>query len=1089
MTSPTGPSGFEVGQDSVTARLSIEVPADTLENLHQVTQQVALLKTELEAAARAQSSYLDYLNRVPEIQERATQAQRSYITQLERSAAVEGEIKKGAGGSTSVTEHKDPFAGMTSGTGIRSQIEHLAETDPRQALNMRAQRGDTPSAEEVQSAREDTDTRDEKREKKRKQDNADQQAKTDPTSPDSPPADPNQDPWRQLGTDVYNEMRAGNASRALRMGASGAFQIAGGSKALSMAKGAGVVGGIVAAGVAANNVVQNAGEMYQDYKNFGLMQGGGAAQGAGYEIQARMMAISPFITTEQSRRIIQMGLSQGYHGKEFETVTEMVAWNAKEMAKAQPYDSLVLTPTGFVKMGELKVGDHIVSGTDGTPSEVAQIHEWGSVEVFEVTFKDGRKTRCSADHLWPTYSEGEFRVRNTRELVNGHMWGGRHIGLFFPNTLPRYRVPFAPIVQFEEKRLPIDPYLLGLLLGDGCFQTSGTSLVAYEFDGTEFELPDGVKINKRGHYLHFVKGDGVKWRNPFMSIVRELGLEGRTKNDKFVPNIYLQSSPTQRLALLQGLMDSDGSIDKNGIACFSNSNPQLIEDVKFITDSLGGTWTQYTDPPQSNYSPMLGYWIHGRKEAHTLHIRLPEGLTPARLERKASRYKSPLSTVLKKTRGIVDIQFVGYDNCRCITIDREDGLYITDDFIVTHNSIGDSFAEIRKSVIEGGQSKQGYQAEQSLLKAVAQGSTTMSLQQIQQVAGDVKSTLIDQGVPGGVAGQLGAETAAMFPDTMALDDIKGKIVDALSTNESALYSIGQWAIRKGVKFPRNWYAADVPSILGENFNHYMWEWIENLAHVYSRDNPVMFQNIMGQYGVQLTRNQAAQLIQELQKPGNPADVARSKTQAAAAKTSTQNPIQQQISQARALVSGEIGMGAAVVKGVEKAATGHFGEAWDIFKHLPDIFRAEKSGVDAASGRYQNPILQDLIRSFGANKIEILDENGNPHQLDLNNKEQIEKLGKGEYKWRRKGSNDPGLTLEQSGQISSAEDYRKTTEGSGQVSGQLQITLSDDAKKVFQAPKQVQLTPNQQRSNAGWGDSTVNNAPPGDNLFPFLRPGG
>lgn len=737
MTSPTGPSGFEVGQDSVTARLSIEVPADTLENLHQVTQQVALLKTELEAAARAQSSYLDYLNRVPEIQERATQAQRSYITQLERSAAVEGEIKKGAGGPASITEHKDPFAGMTSGTGIRSQIEHLAETDPRQALNMRAQRGDTPSAEEVQSAREDTDTRDEKREKKRKQDNADQQAKTDPTSPDSPPADPNQDPWRQLGTDVYNEMRAGNASRALRMGASGASQIVGGSKAPSMAKGAGVVGGIVAAGVAANNVVQNTGEMYQDYKNFGLMQGGGAAQGAGYEIQARMMAISPFITTEQSRKIIQMGLSQGYHGKEFETVTEMVAWNAKEMAK----------------------------------------------------------------------------------------------------------------------------------------------------------------------------------------------------------------------------------------------------------------------------------------------------------------------------------------------------------------DISTSFAEIRKSVIEGGQSKQGYQAEQSLLKAVAQGSTTMSLQQIQQVAGDVKSTLIDQGVSGGVAGQLGAETAAMFPDTMALDDIKGKIVEVLSTNESALYSIGQWAIRKGVKFPRNWYAADVPSILGENFNHYMWEWIENLAHVYSRDNPVMFQNIMGQYGVQLTRNQAAQLIQELQKPGNPADVARSKTQAAAARTSTQNPIQQQISRARALVSGNFGMGAAVVKGVGKAATGHFGEAWDTFKHLPDIFRAEKSGVDAAGGRYQNPILQDLIRSFGANKIEILDENGNPHQLDLNNKDQIEKLGKGEYKWRRKGSNDPGLTLEQSGQISSAEDYRKTTEGSGQVSGQLQITLSDDAKKALQAPKQVQLTPNQQRSNAGWGDSTVNNAPPGDNLFPSLRPGG
>jgi len=743
VSTPSGPSPFEVSQDSVTARLSIEVPADTLENLHQVTQQVALLKTELEAAARAQSSYLEYLGRVPEIQERATQAQRSYITQLERSSAIEGEIKKSAtGGTTGVTGHQDPFAGMTSGTGIRSQIEHLAETDPRQVLNMRAQRGDVPSPSEVQtvSRREDPDIRDEKREDKRKQDNAEQQSRTDPSSPDNPAPDPdpNRDPWRQLGTDVYSELRAGNASRALRMGASGAGQLAGGSRFASAAKGLGIAGGVVAAGMAINKGVQDIGETYQDYKNFGLMQGGGAAQGVGYEVQARMMAISPFITTEQSRKIIQAGLSQGYHGKEFETVTEMVAWNAKEMAK----------------------------------------------------------------------------------------------------------------------------------------------------------------------------------------------------------------------------------------------------------------------------------------------------------------------------------------------------------------DIGTSFAEIRKSVVEGGQSKQGYQAEQTLLKGIAQNSTTMSLQQIQQVAGDVKSTLIDQGVPGGVAGQLGAETAAMFPDNMALSDIKGQIVQVLSTNESALYSIGQWAIRKGVKFPRNWYAADVPSILGENFDHYMWEWVENLAHVYSRDNPVMFQNIMGQYGVQLTRNQAAQLIQELGKPGNPADVGRSEAKKAAGKLDTRNLFQQDIgwNVSRAEASGELAMAPLDIG--KQLITGHPDHAWDIIKHLPGMVERAFTGAPQDSSRYSNPVLQDLIKTFGgARNIEVLDEKNNPHPLNLNSTEQMEKLAKGEYKWRRKGSDDPGLTLEQSGQIKSQDDYRKTTEGGGQVSGQLQVTLAPDAKRYLQVPNTVQLTPNQQRSNSGWGDSTPNNPPPGDNLFPFLRPGG
>jgi len=372
----------------------------------------------------------------------------------------------------------------------------------------------------------------------------------------------------------------------------------------------------------------------------------------------------------------------------------------KTLVYAQPLDSLVLTPTGFVKMGELRVGDEVVSGYDGATTRVTRIHERGVMEVFEVTFKDGRRAKCTGDHLWPVHhwDSTNYSVKSVEELQT-YTYGGRggkQLGLIRSCGLPRWRVPFAPIAQFKEQRLPIDPYLLGLLLGDGTFDKYGVSLVTAEETDYDLVLPKGVGIRtsvcsptltggKEYKELHFVSSSKSEYYNPMNQIVRKLGLEGRTKNDKFVPKSYLFSSAEQRLALLQGLIDSDGSVSPEGAVAFYNSNPQLIEDVKFLVDSLGGNYTLSTNPPVSHYSTKYDCWFNS-KTGYELRFRLPPDLVPARLERKASRYKCTKTTVLQRTRGIVDIQPVGHEVVRCITIDREDGLYITDEFIVTHNS-------------------------------------------------------------------------------------------------------------------------------------------------------------------------------------------------------------------------------------------------------------------------------------------------------------------------------------------------------------------------------------------------------------------
>ncbi len=366
--------------------------------------------------------------------------------------------------------------------------------------------------------------------------------------------------------------------------------------------------------------------------------------------------------------------------------------------RAQPLDSRVLTPTGFRPIGSLEIGD-LVIGSDGAPTPVLGVYPQGRKEVFRIRAQDGATTLCCAEHLWFVTTPDDRKHGKVGRVVETHEMMGR----LRRHHQHRFELPLitsAP--ELQPRDVPIDPYALGLLLGDGCltltttpsFTTADAELV----EALESALP-GIELRRKSdvdHVLHHVEGHrgGVIVSNPVTVAVRDLGLAGTRSNTKFVPDIYLLNSPEVRLALLQGLLDSDGGpVAQRGRTCrvqYSTCSERLADDVIFLVRSLGGVAYRRTRaaagrPP----GRARGRPVHHRSDAFIVEIRLPAWAEPFRLARKRDRYLESGSG--RPMRFIEAIEAAGEAETVCIQVAAADSLYVTDDFLVTHNTLNDSF--------------------------------------------------------------------------------------------------------------------------------------------------------------------------------------------------------------------------------------------------------------------------------------------------------------------------------------------------------------------------------------------------------------
>jgi phosphate starvation-inducible PhoH-like protein len=368
--------------------------------------------------------------------------------------------------------------------------------------------------------------------------------------------------------------------------------------------------------------------------------------------------------------------------------------------RAQPLSCRVLTPTGWRTMGSLKVGDFII-GSNGRPVRVTGVFPQGRKQVYRLTMTDHSSTLACAEHLWAVRTmEDKRRHKARRILATSEM-----LGNFRRHHQYRYEVPLlsAP-VDWPERAVPLEPYSLGLLLGDGCitgktspaFATSDVELVS----SLELALSDMKLSFRRKSAVDYVITNpaaghgGVIIRNPLTQALRELKLDGTYSATKFVPEAYLYNSAAVRHAVLQGLLDTDGGpVMQAGRTCriqYTTTSARLRDDVTFLVRSLGGVayWRRRVAEgrkPGFARGREIGY----RNDSFVLDIRLPHELEPFRLKRKADVYRAYGGG--RPMRFIKNIDPAGVQETRCISVAAADSLYVTDDFILTHNTLADAF--------------------------------------------------------------------------------------------------------------------------------------------------------------------------------------------------------------------------------------------------------------------------------------------------------------------------------------------------------------------------------------------------------------
>lgn len=380
--------------------------------------------------------------------------------------------------------------------------------------------------------------------------------------------------------------------------------------------------------------------------------------------------------------------------------------------KAQPLDSLILTPNGYIKMGDIKVGDKVIDGL-GNETIVTDIFPQGIKPVYKVEFSDKTSVLCSDEHLWKVGEYNKHKkqviwyVKSIKELLEI----GIRVKHSTNETRVRYRIPTPILDCWEDNNLKIDPYVLGVLIGDGCITNCA------RFANTEQDIVDKVnlKLNKSGFELHKLnQTDRTKCdvydivpidytytnqyhRTGFINLIQELDL-CKKSIEKHIPKQYLYSSINTRIELLQGLFDTDGFVDNRkarGILQFNTSSKQLSEDFAFLVRSLGGTDTVIRK--KAGYKKDGIYKQCTDTYEHT--IKFSNDILPFSSKKHTDKYIAPQNQAQRK---IVNIEYVGEQECQCIMVKSDDHTYITDNVTVTHNTTS---ARIIANMMNQGQGK------------------------------------------------------------------------------------------------------------------------------------------------------------------------------------------------------------------------------------------------------------------------------------------------------------------------------------------------------------------------------------------------
>ena len=375
------------------------------------------------------------------------------------------------------------------------------------------------------------------------------------------------------------------------------------------------------------------------------------------------------------------------------------------LGKAEIVDNRLFTPYGRKRIGDIAIGDEVI-GSNGKACKVTGVFPQGNKPVYKITFSDDYSIECAEEHLWTVFSThlSEPVTLTVKELLDKdkeitHYGSGcnenkvyKYKTFYKTKDGNRWQIPVVQPIQFNRNEtLPIDPYLVGLMLGDGSFLKHWVEIAENADDFDEMfnsYLEEGYfdahekKSNKPSiRKITFHVGD----------IMESIGLGCKKAWDKFIPDCYKYASVEDRLALLQGLMDTDGHCQKASAKRknkniftateFCTVSEKLADDVAELVQTLGGIARKHEKTPFYTKDGERHYC----RKAYRLNIKMPFGIKPFKLTRKANAYNTPQK--YEVARMIKDIEYVGEKECVCIMVDAPDHLYVTEHCIVTHNTI------------------------------------------------------------------------------------------------------------------------------------------------------------------------------------------------------------------------------------------------------------------------------------------------------------------------------------------------------------------------------------------------------------------
>lgn len=348
-------------------------------------------------------------------------------------------------------------------------------------------------------------------------------------------------------------------------------------------------------------------------------------------------------------------------------------WLGMGLGKALEDNEPVLTPVGWIPIRDITPGDYVI-GSNGKPTQVLGVYPQGVRKLYKVQFNDEAEVICDGSHIWAVNTDG----RRHRGLPEKQMTTDEILeaGVTCANgkngTMLKWSIPLVAPVEHCVKDLPIDPYLLGAILGDAWISEKGMPKICTDIEMLEsFGISDYQKLGCG--YVAQATVPGVCRQ------IRQLGLAGKKSWEKYVPEIYLRGSIEQRLALLQGLLDTDGSpITCGGGLEFSSTSEKLIDAVVELTQSLGGV-ARKSEPRITSHQGGEG------RVSWRVNVKLPSQFNPFRLSRKLDAWIRP--TKYHALRKIKSITPWGESTATCIMVDAPDHLYVTRNHVLTHNTV------------------------------------------------------------------------------------------------------------------------------------------------------------------------------------------------------------------------------------------------------------------------------------------------------------------------------------------------------------------------------------------------------------------